>query len=81
MNCDLYHCTCPFHQWNLPSVIVQGLEVIIVHDGHEYLLTLVPSKNAMTFVPTEAINAAGFLMPTTFLSEIQLHISAHKKTA
>lgn len=44
---------------------------IIIHDCHEYLVTFGISKTLKTFVIVEAVNAAGCVMPATFLNEIQ----------
>lgn len=44
---------------------------IIIHDRHEYLVTFGISKTLKTFVIVEAVNAAGCVMPVTFLDEIQ----------
>jgi hypothetical protein len=44
---------------------------IIIHDSHEYLVIFGISKTLKTFVIVEVVNAAGCVMPATFLNEIQ----------
>jgi len=47
------------------------IEKIIIHYRHEYQLTFRRSKTLKRAVLIEAVNAAGCVMPMTFLDEIQ----------